>query len=292
MMRYLLLLAAIVVLQIHPGSVMASEHKVVINPGLSGSWYSPETDGQGFVFEVVPRSEAHPNQFLVYWFTYALERGGPQAQRWMLAEGEFEWGASAVSLDVFQFTGGQFDQPDGVQAAQLGTAELSFEGCSNASLKYEINFDDSATPVAGSIALERLTPDLFCKSMPQVTLDGPETVAPGESFEVVYRIANAGPVDLVLFTPNSCIASVRVFRNGEPAEFAGERLVCLTVLTFHPLPAGETLEHVYELTAATTPPDSQPASPGIYTIQVDSEVRAIHGLAGTLPNLSRAIEVQ
>ena len=292
MMHRVLVLMGFVLLLLHIGAAAADERNVVVNSGLSGSWYSPETDGQGFVFDVVPRKDGQSNQLVVYWFTYAMEAGGPESQRWMLAEGEFAWGDSSVSLEVLQFTGGRFDQPGGVQADALGTAELTIRSCSRAIFDYDIDFSSGGSPATGTIDLERLTPNVHCKQLPEVSLEAPEKVAPGESFEVIYRITNPGPIDLSMLTSHSCIGNVRVFRDGEPAEFEGENVICLTVITIHQIPAGETLERVYRLTAASGVPEPQAVAPGTYTIRVDSQVRSINGVPDTLPTISREIEVK
>ena len=287
-MHRILVLVGLVLLLFLPVAAAVAERSAVVSSGLSGSWYSPETDGQGFVFDVVAREKDQPNQLVVYWFTYAMDAGGPESQRWMLAEGEFFWGESSVSLEVLQFTGGRFDQPGGVQSKSLGTAELTIQNCSKVILDYDLDFD-SAGPVKGTIELERLTPDVLCKQLPEVSLEVPEAVAPGESFEVIYRITNPGPVDLSMQTPHSCIGHVRVFRDGEPAKFTGENTFCLTVITIHQIPVGESLEWVHQLTAAS---GDSVVSPGTYTVGVKSQVRSINGVPDTLPDIERDIEVK
>ena len=39
---------------------------MVVNYGLAGSWFEPETSGQGVIFDIVPSV----NQMAAYWFTY------------------------------------------------------------------------------------------------------------------------------------------------------------------------------------------------------------------------------
>ena len=50
----------------------AEETHMLINYGLSGSWYEPATSGQGFVIDILPLN----NLLAAYWFTYPVEGGG------------------------------------------------------------------------------------------------------------------------------------------------------------------------------------------------------------------------
>jgi len=49
---------------------------------ISGAWYDPDRDGEGFIVEAVGADRA-----IVYWFTYAAE-GAPR-QAWMTGDGRF-----------------------------------------------------------------------------------------------------------------------------------------------------------------------------------------------------------
>ena len=54
-----------------------------ITTGITGSWFDPETGGQGLSLEVVPSQ----NQLVVYWFTYADDATG---QQWMTGSGSID----------------------------------------------------------------------------------------------------------------------------------------------------------------------------------------------------------
>jgi plastocyanin len=130
-----------------------------INHGMAGSWYNPETDGQGFLFDFILAFETP--LLAIYWFTYDLEPGGPSGQRWMFVEGHYEHGDSSVDLDVYQVTGGVFDDPAEVGAELIGTAHLQFHDCISGELNYELVFDgDDNNPVTGTIPLQALSPDI------------------------------------------------------------------------------------------------------------------------------------
>jgi len=58
----------------------AEEPPMLINFGVSGSWYEPATSGQGFVFDVTPSN----NLMAAYWFTFPVEGG---EREWYLAAG-------------------------------------------------------------------------------------------------------------------------------------------------------------------------------------------------------------
>lgn len=136
-----------------------------INFGMTGSWYEPETAGQGFLIDIV--LDADPPLVQMYWFTYGLEAGGPSAQRWLIAGGNWQEGDSTVVLQVYQVTGGAFDAAKPAPSTQtIGMAELEFHDCTTATMNYEFDFDaDMDMPVTGTIPLERLSPDVMCETL-------------------------------------------------------------------------------------------------------------------------------
>lgn len=133
-----------------------------INFGLTGSWYNPETSGQGFLFDVV----LSQMQVVVYWFTFDDETGGPEGQRWMIAQGDFTEGENTVVMEVLQVTGGVFDDPQDVTVTTVGSAELVFEDCTTATMTYDLDFDgDETNNVTGTIPIQRLSPDVMCEML-------------------------------------------------------------------------------------------------------------------------------
>jgi|GEM_PF-1108790 len=138
------------------------EHKA-INFGMSGSWYDPDTAGQGFAFDVIV--ERTPPLFVVYWFTYSENAGGPDEQRWYLAQGEFQDGDHVVNLELFQVVGGRFDASSpAAEAHSVGTAMIEFETCDRATLTYEFEGGEMSGG-SDEIDLERLSPDVLCASL-------------------------------------------------------------------------------------------------------------------------------
>ena len=59
----------------------AQEQPMVITYGVGGGWFEPATNGQGFVFDVIPAS----NQMVAYWFTYPQDGDG---REWFIAQGD------------------------------------------------------------------------------------------------------------------------------------------------------------------------------------------------------------
>jgi hypothetical protein len=150
-----------------------SGRDLAIQFGMTGSWYDPSASGQGFSFEVVPHD---PPLFLAYWLTYAredaflaerqqgLELRARHLQRWMVASGNYQRGDAKVSLDVQFVAGGFFDVPDNPTSRSIGTAMLMFHSCTEATLHYDIAFEnDEAQRVERSVALRRLTPNVACE---------------------------------------------------------------------------------------------------------------------------------
>jgi subtilisin family serine protease len=135
-----------------------------VNFGMSGSWYAPETGGQGFAVEVSAAQD--PPLLVMYWYTYSAIAGGPEASRWYVVQGAYEPGQVSVPMTVYQTTGGRFDRPDPATVTEVvGNAEIEFNDCSTASFSYSITPVGAESTRAGEIDLVRLTPDVACQSL-------------------------------------------------------------------------------------------------------------------------------
>jgi hypothetical protein len=102
-----------------------------VGPAMSGSWYAPDHDGEGFLLEILDDGRA-----VVYWFTYAPADG---VQEWLVAIGE-------VSGDRIEFgvvlapRGARFGEafdPDDVVRAPWGEMTLRFTSCDRAIATYD-----------------------------------------------------------------------------------------------------------------------------------------------------------
>lgn len=123
-----------------------------ISPGLDGAWYDPNTSGQGLQFAFLPNNG---NLATLAWYTYDVngQSAGSDGQRWYTISGTYTPGSPHVSnLQIYQNSGGNFDAAPITSAVPIGTASLSFNSCSQASLTYNI----PGRPVR-TIQLNRLT---------------------------------------------------------------------------------------------------------------------------------------
>ena len=129
--------------------------------GLTGSWYEPATDGQGFEIEVYPDFVAPgTGSVFVSWFTYDTIVGGANRQRWYTLSGTVASGQVA-SLAIYQNIGGNFNAPPATDATMVGTATLSFDSCTSGQLTY--TFTDGSNR-SGTIPLTRLTKNETCST--------------------------------------------------------------------------------------------------------------------------------
>jgi hypothetical protein len=143
------LLVVFLLLPVMP--VAAQDQPMVITYGVGGGWFEPATNGQGFVFDVIPSS----NQMVAYWFTYPRDGDG---REWFIAQGDIS--GTRADLVVYRASGGIFDLPSEVTLDEWGASVLEFSSCTAATMTYESSGGD----VAGDIALQRLGPDVLCAS--------------------------------------------------------------------------------------------------------------------------------
>ena len=121
-----------------------------INHGMSGLWYNPATDGQGFAFEIVPQTR----QLVAHWYTYASADG---KQQWLFADGSYV--DDVATLNFVAGSGGRFNAATPPDLPAWGKATLRFDSCTSATLEFQ-----SIAGAAGVIQLQRLTPDEWCQS--------------------------------------------------------------------------------------------------------------------------------
>lgn len=111
-----------------------------INPGLSGAWYNPATNGQGIYIEVLPAT----GQVIMAWFTFDTEfpddltpsEIGYAGNRWLVAIGDFD--ENEFNGTVYQTSNGKFDDPAAVSNTAVGTVSLSFNSCLELVMNYSL----------------------------------------------------------------------------------------------------------------------------------------------------------
>ena len=128
----------------------------------SGSWFQPQTAGQGLMMTVQPATVSAPGFFFGGWFTYdAGVPNDPTSQHWLTLSGEIPVNAQTgvVPVTIYRTLGGQLAAVPTQNNAILGQGTVTFSGCANAVLRYQ--FDDALIAGAfraraGVINLERL----------------------------------------------------------------------------------------------------------------------------------------
>lgn len=135
------------------------DQRFPLHHGISGAWYAPAQDGQGWMVEVLSEHEA-----LVYWFTY--DRDGQQ--RWMLGIGPIRNERIEVR-DLQWAEGGRFGadfDPAEVTRKSWGRVNLKLWPCQGAEVTY----------IEGSAHLGRRGD--FTGVVPLVSIDGLESCPP------------------------------------------------------------------------------------------------------------------
>jgi hypothetical protein len=136
-----------------------------LNPGLNGSWYNPETDGQGFFIEIFPEL----GTMFVAWFTFDTTPAGSEEtavigdpnHRWYTAQGPYD--GTAGELTLYNTEGGIFNQNTQTSNTAVGTLNIDFDGCRTA----VVEFDIPANNISGTIPLTRISGSTveFCESL-------------------------------------------------------------------------------------------------------------------------------
>jgi arylsulfatase B len=125
-------------------SFISVQAQTSIDTRMSGSWFDPDNNGEGFVVQILEE-----NQVLVYWFTY--DAAGQQ--RWFTGLGEvIDNKAKFDNLMVAEgpVFGEQFE-PEDVELSVAGNLSIEWSDCSSATADYVVD------GVSGSQSLIRLT---------------------------------------------------------------------------------------------------------------------------------------
>jgi cyclophilin family peptidyl-prolyl cis-trans isomerase len=126
-----------------------------INAALSGAWFNPDTNGQGFYLEVLPSLDT----LIMAWFTFDAESPdagvpstvGDAGNRWLTMVGQFN--GNQFAGDILKVSEGLFDDPTAVSSSVIGSVSVTFNNCGSASLSYALN--DSG--LVNEIPLQRIS---------------------------------------------------------------------------------------------------------------------------------------
>jgi len=125
--------------------------------GITGSWFDPTQNGQGFSLEVVPAAGV----LAAYWFTFppqGVAKGELPNQMWMQGSGPIDGDSAVVTFQLP--VGGAFDTPGGVDREDWGTATFTFSDCNTGLATYQ-SLDGKAQ---GTVPLVRITADVNCEA--------------------------------------------------------------------------------------------------------------------------------
>lgn len=117
------------------------------NQWISGAWYDPAADGEGFVVEVTPDGRG-----VVYWFTYQPDG---EEQAWMMGVGEFD-GTKLVVDDLFQPRDTADAMPfdaGGIEDFPWGTLTMEFHDDHSGHVSYSSNLEEYGS---GNYSIQRL----------------------------------------------------------------------------------------------------------------------------------------
>lgn len=157
-----------------------------IDFGLSGSWYNPDTPGQGWMIDVSPVD----NLFFATWFTWR----GEGDYDWYTVQGNYV--GDRARLPLLRTSGGRFNDPAPTEIEVVGEAEFLFEDCLKG--RVHVRFEDGG--IEDEIPLYRIT------AAPDACLEPAAKVA----FRFGHRTAEDGSEDFVAVTNNaSLIAQLR-----------------------------------------------------------------------------------
>lgn len=122
------------------------ETDFAVSPAISGAWYDPTHDGEGWLLEILPGDRA-----LLAWFSYDPE--GEQA--WFMNTGVVEGNSISFDLTIPSGTdfGPTFD-PGDVNRPIWGSAIFTFDDCYSGMMSYDSPREGFGS---GSLTLQRLT---------------------------------------------------------------------------------------------------------------------------------------
>ena len=138
-----------------------------VGPAMSGAWYSPERNGEGFTLQVLDNGTAH-----MIWYTYPPP-GSTTQQAWIYAQDGRIEGDRITFTGAFTTRGPRFGaafDPAALQQIPWGTIEVRFTTCNDAELSYQ----GPAQWGSGSWGVTRLTAlaELECTGKRQLGANG------------------------------------------------------------------------------------------------------------------------
>jgi len=120
---------------------------------FEGSWFEPQSSGQGLMFTLIPAAET----LFATWFTYdpAAAADDPAQQHWFSLQGQYGAG-DQVTVSILRTIGGAFDLLATGNTRVVGTATITRTACDHLTLHYQFDDSDVAAPFRGLAATKEL----------------------------------------------------------------------------------------------------------------------------------------
>ncbi len=122
-----------------PGEIGTVES---FQPGISGSFYDPNQDGQGIQLEYLSDFQGNGDTLVLYLYSYSeLD----QVPTWIICVGNVETkranevNKNAAELDCFYTAGGMFLEQSNVHTISWGKAIIEAHSCSRLKVEYVSN---------------------------------------------------------------------------------------------------------------------------------------------------------
>ncbi len=139
-----------------------------INLGMAGSWFNPETNGQGWVFDVVDNDTTQ--LLAAAWFTFSSNPPGADdnngfgslQQRWFSASGPFT--GNTAELQIFSPSNGVFNDSNFLvdRGQPVGTMTVSFFDCSTGQIAFDFDSPDVAN---ATVDIRRIASSALCQAI-------------------------------------------------------------------------------------------------------------------------------
>lgn len=110
---------------------------------FQGSWFEPQSNGQGLMFTVIPAVQT----LFATWFTYdpAAAPDDPTHQHWFTLQGPYGT-AEQATVSILRTLGGAFDLLPTGNTQVVGTATITRTACDRLRLQYQFDDSDVAGP--------------------------------------------------------------------------------------------------------------------------------------------------
>ncbi|HEX4480973.1 MAG TPA: hypothetical protein VH082_09205 [Rudaea sp.] len=127
----------------------------------SGSWFDPDTGGQGIELTIIPAGNGSSGLVFGAWFTFdAPPANDSLHEHWFTLQGDMSTALNGtVTVPIIQSVGGSLDSLPSTFYAQVGTVTLSMLSCTSATMSYSFNNSTAAKSFAnlsGSINLTKI----------------------------------------------------------------------------------------------------------------------------------------